>query len=157
MGLIVLFVILEPFLCIILSEPIEKASQLFGKSIKLRHGRLLIRFRLQLLPEVDIVDIWRQTTQHLVATGSLSRPVPEDQLPQLAVDYETRVNPVWPMVDVEQYDGRIVSVGLTCDSSECSAAGWTSTDGLTWTRDWYGEANAEPLGHETFYRDWKPF
>lgn len=50
------------------------------------------------------------------------------------------------MVDVEQYDGRIVSVGLTCDSSECSAAGWTSTDGLTWTRDWYGEANAEPLG-----------
>jgi hypothetical protein len=49
------------------------------------------------------------------------------------------------MVDVEQYDGRIVSIGLSCDSSECSAAGWTSTDGFTWTRDWYGEANTEPL------------
>ncbi len=63
-------------------------------------------------PEVDIVEIWRQTTDHLVTAGALAQPVPAQQLPQLAIEFETRVNPVWPMPDMTTTLAALQTAGL---------------------------------------------
>jgi len=48
-------------------------------------------------PEVDIVEIWRETCSLFHASGQL-RQLPEDtDYRRLAVEFETRVNPIWPM------------------------------------------------------------
>lgn len=50
-------------------------------------------------PEVDIVDIWRRTLTRLAESG-LAVPAVEPTLPdfqRIALDYELRSNPVWPM------------------------------------------------------------
>lgn len=54
-------------------------------------------------PEVDIVDVWREVLTEMSRRGLLdeqdwSRP----KLEQLAVEYEARANPVWPMPGAEQ-------------------------------------------------------
>jgi putative hydrolase of the HAD superfamily len=48
-------------------------------------------------PEVDIVDIWRT----VFASASSSNAISDSQLETLAVEYETRVNAVWPMPKLE--------------------------------------------------------
>lgn len=48
-------------------------------------------------PEVDIYEIWSAVLERLVAEGALPRVPDDHQVAQLAVEYETRVNPVWPM------------------------------------------------------------
>ncbi len=49
-------------------------------------------------PEVDIVDVWRQVLAELARRGVLEgRPWPRSKLERLAVEYEARANPVWPM------------------------------------------------------------
>jgi putative hydrolase of the HAD superfamily len=48
-------------------------------------------------PEVDILAVWQQTLTELVARGQLPREALQVDLPRLAVEYECRVNPVWPM------------------------------------------------------------
>ena len=54
-------------------------------------------------PEVDIVDVWREVLTEMSRRGLLdeqdwSRP----KLEQLAVEYEARANPVWPMPGVRE-------------------------------------------------------
>jgi len=49
-------------------------------------------------PEIDIVSIWRATLQSLAEQEGEAAPVlDESVLRRLAVEYECRVNPVWPM------------------------------------------------------------
>ncbi len=49
-------------------------------------------------PEVDIVEIWRQTCARLHALGELtSAPSAHFDYQRLAIEYEIRTNPVWPM------------------------------------------------------------
>ena len=52
-------------------------------------------------PEVDIVEIWRTVFASTATDEADSRIVSDAQLKTLAVEYETRVNPVWPMPHLE--------------------------------------------------------
>ena len=48
-------------------------------------------------PEVDILEIW----EALLLEAGLS-PVPRETLKELAIEYESRINPVWPMPGMEE-------------------------------------------------------
>jgi putative hydrolase of the HAD superfamily len=49
-------------------------------------------------PEVDIVEVWRRVVTDLASCGVLEpRTWERGQLERLAVEYEARANPVWPM------------------------------------------------------------
>jgi putative hydrolase of the HAD superfamily len=48
-------------------------------------------------PEVDILEIWRKVIRELLDTESVEGTINEELIRVLAVDYECRVNPVWPM------------------------------------------------------------
>lgn len=71
------------------------AVDAFRQAIRDEHDRL--RARGNDTPEVDIRDIWRNVLADLAAEG-LARPTDrQDRLEALAVQYEARVNPTWPM------------------------------------------------------------
>lgn len=54
-------------------------------------------------PEVDIVEIWRQVVQKLASRGLLARKTwTRAELERLAVEYEGRANPVWPMPGLKE-------------------------------------------------------
>jgi putative hydrolase of the HAD superfamily len=68
-------------------------------------------------PEVDIVDVWRQVVTDLTGRGLLEqRTWPRSQLERLAVEYEARANPVWPMPGLreclEGLSGRGLLLGI---------------------------------------------
>ena len=49
-------------------------------------------------PEVDVVRIWREVVARLSASAALDQEDwTEEQLERLAIEYECRANPVWPM------------------------------------------------------------
>jgi putative hydrolase of the HAD superfamily len=50
-------------------------------------------------PEVEITDVWRKTLAKLRASGELPDAAAVD-VSALAVEYEARVNPAWPMPDM---------------------------------------------------------
>lgn len=51
-------------------------------------------------PEVDIVEVWRACLESPAAAGRMSLPEGIDH-GQLALEYELRTNPVWPMPGAE--------------------------------------------------------
>ncbi len=52
-------------------------------------------------PEVDIVDVWREVATEMADRGLLAkRDWSRAELERLAVEYEARANPVWPMPGV---------------------------------------------------------
>jgi len=51
-------------------------------------------------PEVDIREIWRNVLSALEADEVLHGAKDDDSVMRLAVEYECRVNPVWPMPDL---------------------------------------------------------
>ncbi len=54
-------------------------------------------------PEVDIVEIWREVLAELTRRGLLDAPAAEvADLKRLAVEYEARVNPCWPMPHLQE-------------------------------------------------------
>ena len=52
-------------------------------------------------PEVDIREVWRDALDALVQQQRLSKDVLQSDMSRIAVEYECRVNPVWPMPHVE--------------------------------------------------------
>lgn len=52
-------------------------------------------------PEVEIREVWQALVEELVEAGALGGPVPPQALEALAVAYEVRANPVWPMPGLE--------------------------------------------------------
>ncbi len=48
-------------------------------------------------PEVDITRIWAATLQRLRGAGMLAEASRHDDLADLAIQYEVRTNPTWPM------------------------------------------------------------
>ena len=49
-------------------------------------------------PEVDIVQVWREALQSLATDGLVAaRELHSSEFQQLAIQYEVRTNPVWPM------------------------------------------------------------
>jgi putative hydrolase of the HAD superfamily len=51
-------------------------------------------------PEVDIVAVWNEVLDRLAAQGAAAIEAREVDIRRLAIEYETRVNPVWPMPDL---------------------------------------------------------
>ncbi len=47
-------------------------------------------------PEVDILEVWEQVTDRLADILEI-KGLPGSQIPSLALEYECRTNPVWPM------------------------------------------------------------
>lgn len=48
-------------------------------------------------PDVDIVDVWQDTLDEMDMTGLLDTDVDKIDISTLAIEYECRANPVWPM------------------------------------------------------------
>ncbi len=68
-------------------------------------------------PEIEIRDIWRQLLDGLIEGGliagrGISEVISDRIIEALAVEYECRVNPVWPMPGLEQTLARLSGGGL---------------------------------------------
>lgn len=63
-------------------------------------------------PEVEIREIWQQVTEHLRAMELVDAPATAAQLEQLAIEYDCRVNPVWPMPGAREILRALWSRGL---------------------------------------------
>ena len=53
-------------------------------------------------PEVEIREIWRSVIEGLLEAKAVQGPVDEESVCTLAVEYECRVNPVWPMPHLKE-------------------------------------------------------
>jgi putative hydrolase of the HAD superfamily len=51
-------------------------------------------------PEVDIVEVWREMCAEYEQRGELANLPPDADYQRLAIEFEVRVNPVWPMPDL---------------------------------------------------------
>ncbi|MDX1565273.1 MAG: HAD family hydrolase, partial [Phycisphaeraceae bacterium] len=63
-------------------------------------------------PEVDIREIWQQVLRHLESERLVSEP-PNASMEAMAIAYECRVNPVWPMPHLGRALQAIRGSGLT--------------------------------------------
>ncbi|MFO7902042.1 MAG: HAD family hydrolase [Pirellulaceae bacterium] len=63
-------------------------------------------------PEVDIIAIWKDTLQRLSESKWLASPPEHVDLYELALEYEVRTNPTWPMPGVSDCLRRLVHRGL---------------------------------------------
>lgn len=76
--------------------PVESALRHSFDLIEERHDEG--RSRGIDFPEIDIVEIWTIVLQRLQQDGTIpQRPYDRDEVKRLAVEYEARTNPVWPM------------------------------------------------------------
>lgn len=64
-------------------------------------------------PEVDIVAIWQRTLSALRAAGAVAPVAPAVDLQRLAIEFEVRANPVWPMPGLRHCLGALRQAGLT--------------------------------------------
>jgi len=63
-------------------------------------------------PEVDIVEIWRLTCSRLLELGKLGSPPAADfDYQRLAIEFEIRINPVWPMPGMTDCLERLHRIG----------------------------------------------
>ncbi len=54
-------------------------------------------------PEIDVVEVWRRVLEQMAGRRQIDPALVETVNPrQLAVEYEVRVNPVWPMPGVRE-------------------------------------------------------
>jgi len=73
-------------------------------------------------PEVDIIEVWKDVLSRLRETGDTALPeFPDDELiEQLAIEFEMRNNPTWPMPDLEEtleeLDARDMLLGILSNS-----------------------------------------
>ncbi len=72
----------------------DMAPDIFRQEIASRHERL--KKQGVDYPEVDICSIWKRVLEKLGISTDTS-PVPDARIMLLAVSYECRTNPVWPM------------------------------------------------------------
>lgn len=63
-------------------------------------------------PEVDVRVIWKKTLAGLPCGSTLALTKNDKLIARLAVEYESRINPVWPMPDMEETFSRLASAGL---------------------------------------------
>ncbi len=79
-------------------------------TIERRHG--VLRSRGIEYPEVEMRDIWRDTVAELVAAGHLPPSALDVDPSRLAVEYEARANPTWPMPGLRETLGALVRGGV---------------------------------------------
>ncbi len=63
-------------------------------------------------PEVDILEIWRRALGSMKSHGRLARAIPDSDIERLAIEFEVRANPVWPMPGLDDCLRAIRSSGL---------------------------------------------
>ena len=63
-------------------------------------------------PEVDIVNVWGECLDHLVRKGWIQGDLTHVDLRRLAVEYEVRTNPCWPMPGLQDCLTRLQTSGL---------------------------------------------
>ncbi|MCG8586371.1 MAG: HAD family hydrolase, partial [Pirellulales bacterium] len=62
-------------------------------------------------PEVDIVKVWRDACENLSQQGILEIPPESADFARLAIEFEVRTNPVWPMPGLAECFGELRSRG----------------------------------------------
>lgn len=77
------------------SEAGRQGRTRFFDTIKCRHA--MRRADGVEFPEIEIREVWGDVLRSLVRDGMISGEVTEARAMRLAVEYECRVNPVWPM------------------------------------------------------------
>jgi putative hydrolase of the HAD superfamily len=70
-------------------------GQTLVETIRRHHARS--RARGVEYPEVEIRQVWRDVLEEMGARGRNGEPPDDTRIEQLAVEYEVRTNPVWPM------------------------------------------------------------
>ncbi|MDP0499318.1 MAG: HAD family hydrolase [Verrucomicrobiota bacterium JB022] len=79
----------------------HKRSELLNQAIK-EHQQARRAEGIE-YPEVEIRDVWREfLADELKAHELTAEDISDDLVEQLAVEYEVRVNPVWPMPHLEE-------------------------------------------------------
>ncbi|QDU58440.1 HAD family hydrolase [Aeoliella mucimassa] len=63
-------------------------------------------------PEVDIHEVWRSALKTLLEQGYIDYTLKDHEIEQLAIEYETRVNPVWPMPGLSDCLASLHAAGL---------------------------------------------
>ncbi len=63
-------------------------------------------------PEVDIVSVWGECLDGLVEEGHIQGDLTQVDLKRLAVEYEVRTNPCWPMPGLQDCLSRLQASGL---------------------------------------------
>ncbi|MCG8450082.1 MAG: HAD family hydrolase [Pirellulales bacterium] len=63
-------------------------------------------------PEVDIVAVWQETIERLRERGQPVPPLAPEDISRLAVEFEVRVNPVWPMPGMAQCLAELQRMGM---------------------------------------------
>lgn len=53
-------------------------------------------------PEPDIRKVWRNVLNQMHAEDLIKSPTTPDQHNRMAVEFEARMNPIWPMADLEE-------------------------------------------------------
>ena len=63
-------------------------------------------------PEVNIIAVWREVTEQFYESGELNQQVTDKHLSRLAVEFEVRVNPVWPMPAMADCLAKLRGMGM---------------------------------------------
>lgn len=63
-------------------------------------------------PEVNIVDIWSECLEEMARRDCMEPVGPDFDIRRLAVEYEVRTNPTWPMPGLLECLGQIRAAGL---------------------------------------------
>ena len=99
-------------------------------------------------PEVDIYEVWQKTLESLQGEGAIDRELDAFAIERLAIEYETRVNPVWPMPGLAECLSAIRAAGL--------AMGIVS-NAQAFTRDLFpalGGGDLDALGFDAALCEW---
>ena len=84
-----------------LAEAGERGVELMPEVISEHHGVVRLETDTD-SPEVDIIRVWGNVCERLIGEELLDEPPAlQSLIPALAVRYECRVNPVWPMPGAE--------------------------------------------------------
>lgn len=91
---------------VILKEDAGKqAAEHFFATIEAHHENL--KFQGLEFPEIDILDIWINVCTTLQSAGYIAYTHEDYFFCTLAVEHETKINPVWPMTDLNLFFSRL--------------------------------------------------
>jgi len=93
-----------------LEEAGRRGRELFHETIEQRHRRR--RRQGVEHPEIDVRCVWREVLDTLSADGLLEGRVTKKTVLRTAIEYECRVNPVWPAPELEATLTRLRRRGL---------------------------------------------
>ena len=82
------------------SDAGELGVRLLDRNIADAHGAW--RLKGIAYPEVEIRDVWRSVIEGLLDAKAIDGSIDEGSVCALAVEYECRVNPVWPMPHLKE-------------------------------------------------------